>query len=109
MKIEDPAKVAAEAAARAAQRPAPKANPDAGKTKAAPKKTSVVDQVAKAAGVTKKPAAKKTESTTVKKATSASGASSEAPVKKPATEAGSEPVKKFKKKGIVIFKGNAND
>ncbi|WP_026652585.1 Tex family protein [Butyrivibrio proteoclasticus] len=103
MKIEDPAKVAAEAAQRAAQRPAPKANPDAGKTKAAPKKTSVVDQVAKAAGVTKKPAAKKTEGTTAAK--KPASASSETPVKKPA----SEPVKKFKKKGIVIFKGNAND
>ncbi|MCR4757925.1 MAG: RNA-binding transcriptional accessory protein [Butyrivibrio sp.] len=91
MKIGDPAKVAAEAAARAAQRPASKVVKE--EKKAAPKKTSVVDQVAKAAGVTKKAA----------------------PAKKPATKAAapaeSKPAapKTFKKKGIVIFRGNANE
>ena len=100
MKIEDPAKVAAEAAAKAASRPAPKAAPEASKTKAAPKKTSVVDQVAKAAGVTKKPAAPK-------KTASSTASTSAAPKKAETSTA--EPVKKFKKKGIVIFKGNAND
>ena len=98
MKIGDPAKVAAEAAAKAATRPAPKA--ETVEKKVAPKKTSVVAQVAEASGVTKKAAPKKT-------------ASKPAPAKeaqvsqdsKPATE----PVKKFKKKGIVIFRGNANE
>ncbi|MBR1642229.1 MAG: RNA-binding transcriptional accessory protein [Butyrivibrio sp.] len=100
MKIGDPAKVAAEAAAKAAQRLAPKAAP-APEKKAAPKKTSVVQQVAEASGVTKKPAVKKAEP---KPAVDAEAA------KRPAGDvASSEAPKKFKKKGIVIFRGNAND
>ena len=68
MKIQDPAKVAAEAAAKAANRPAPKTGADAGAGKAAakPKKTSVVQQVADAAGVVKKPAAPKAAPKAVK-------------------------------------------
>ena len=124
MKLQDPAKVAAEAAAKAAQRPAPKATP-APEKKAAPKRTSVVDQVAAAAGVTKKPAAKKAAAP---KASAPAGAAEATPkaattaegekkvvrkvVKKPASTDGAattEAPKKFKKKGIVIFKGNANE
>ncbi|MCR5670863.1 MAG: helix-hairpin-helix domain-containing protein [Butyrivibrio sp.] len=96
MKLRDPAQVAAEAAAKVAQRPAPKAAP-ATEKKAAPKKTSVVQQVAEAAGVTKKPAVKKATTTAVKKTPAATGEA------KPAAP------KTFKKKGIVIFRGNAND
>ncbi|MBQ6589775.1 MAG: RNA-binding transcriptional accessory protein [Butyrivibrio sp.] len=102
MKLGDPAKVAAEAAAKAATRPAPKA--ETSEKKAAPKKTSVVAQVAEAAGVTKKPAAPKKAAP--KKEAVAKPA--EKPAEKPAA-ASAEPVKKFKKKGIVIFKGNANE
>ncbi|MBE5824395.1 MAG: RNA-binding transcriptional accessory protein [Butyrivibrio sp.] len=102
MKLGDPAKVAAEAAAKAAQRPAPKAAP-APEKKAAPKKTSVVQQVAEASGVTKKPAVKKAASATA-------GAVDTGVAKRPAGDAASsEAPKKFKKKGIVIFRGNAND
>ncbi|SFC20196.1 Tex-like N-terminal domain-containing protein [Butyrivibrio sp. YAB3001] len=104
MKLGDPAKIAAEAAAKAATRPTPKAEKE--EKKAAPKRASVVAQVAEAAGVAKKPAApKKTE--TPKKA---EAPKSDAAVKKaPAEEKKAEPVKKLKKKGIVIFKGNANE
>ncbi len=102
MKLGDPAKVAAEAAAKAATRPAPKA--ETSDKKVAPKKTSVVAQVAEAAGVTKKPAAPK--KVAPKKEAVAKPA--EKPAEKPAA-ASAEPVKKFKKKGIVIFKGNANE
>ena len=105
MKIQDPAKVAAEAAAKAAERPAPKVKAEE-KAKPAPKKTSVVDQVAKAAGVTKKaapakkPVAPKAPATTTATATKTEASKSTATAEAP---------KKFKKKGIVIFKGNAND
>ncbi len=117
MKLGDPAKVAAEAAAKAASRPAPKVEKE--EKKAAPKRTSVVQQVADAAGVTKKSSAPKKAapkaaeaktmtSSEVKKAVKpAATDSSAAADKKPAS--GAEPVKKFKKKGIVIFKGNANE
>ena len=116
MKLQDPAKVAAEAAAKAAQRPAPKAAPSAEK-KAALKKTSVVAQVAAASGVTRKPAAPKPAAEKKVAAPKAAEGSSEPKpvkkvVKKPATAEGAastETPKKFKKKGIVIFKGNAND
>jgi uncharacterized protein len=179
MKLQDPAKVAAEAAAKAAQRPAPKAQAagDAGAAKAAVKRTSVVDQLAKEAGITKKPAAKKTAASgdagtatrklaadaSVKKAaadsdvrpgaatssarradgpapdarpgaatSSARRADGPAPDARPGAAtssarrpdapatssarrpegdgaASAEAPKKFKKKGIVIFRGNAND
>ncbi len=111
MKLQDPAKVAAEAAAKAATRPAPKAAP-APEKKAAPKRVSVVDQVAKEAGVTRKapskPAVEKKPAATpaAKPAAEKKAAS---PAAKPADAATSEAPKKFKKKGIVIFKGNAND
>ncbi|WP_035784325.1 Tex family protein [Butyrivibrio sp. MC2021] len=116
MKLQDPAKVAAEAAAKAAQRPAPKAAPAAEK-KAAPKKTSVVAQVAAASGVTKKPAAPKAAPAQKVAAPKTAEASAEPKpvkkvVKKPVSADGAataETPKKFKKKGIVIFKGNAND
>ncbi len=118
MKIGDPAKVAAEAAAKAATRPAPK--PVKEEKKAAPKRTSVVDQVAKEAGVTRKapakpaskPAAEKSAEAPKTSATAgtakAAGTVKTAGAAKPA-EGASEAPKKFKKKGIVIFKGNAND
>ncbi len=140
MKLQDPAKVAAEAAAKAAQRPAPKQAPKEDK-KAAPKRTSVVQQVAEAAGVTKKPAAKKAAATTksasegivtasgagsATKKTAASGVGSATKTVRPAASssetgsaatstdgtaktASSAAPKTFKKKGIVIFRGNAND
>lgn len=104
MKIGDPAKVAAEAAQRAAERPAPKAVKE--EKKAAPKKTSVVDQVAKAAGVTKKPA-----TSAPKKAAAPKVAPKPAPKTEAASTSEAKPVapKTFKKKGIVIFRGNANE
>nr|WP_297769919.1 Tex-like N-terminal domain-containing protein [uncultured Butyrivibrio sp.] len=101
MKLGDPAKIAAEAAAKAATRPAPKQEQT--EKKAAPKRTSVVAQVAEASGVSKKPV--------VRKAAPKKDVAQEAPkapAKKPEATA-TEPVKKFKKKGIVIFKGNANE
>ena len=102
MKIQDPAKVAAEAAANAAKRAetAPKAAPQAtaNKTGTATRKASVVQQIADAAGVVKKPAVKKT----VSKAVTEKAAACE-------KTAVAETPKKFKKKGIVIFKGNANE
>ena len=122
MKIQDPAKVAAEAAANAAKRAemAPKAAPQAtaNKTGAASRKASVVQQIADAAGVAKKPAVKKTVSKAVtEKAALAGEKTAAAPVKKTApsaksstaSSAAAEAPKKFKKKGIVIFKGNANE
>ena len=122
MKLQDPAKVAAEAAAKAATRPAPKAAPEASKALAAkPKKTSVVQQVADAAGVVKKAAPKTAPKTAAKSSESKpapKAVSAEAPKTRPvkkATEgsdskpASTEAPKKLKKKGIVIFKGNANE
>ena len=102
MKLGDPAKIAAEAAARAATRPAPKTETTEKKT--APKRTSVVAQVAEAAGVSKKPAVPKKPAAPKKAVTS-----SEVKPAEKATTPSTEPVKKFKKKGIVIFKGNANE
>ncbi|MBQ6408318.1 MAG: helix-hairpin-helix domain-containing protein [Butyrivibrio sp.] len=122
MKIQDPAKVAAEAAAKAASRPAQKAAGDgasksAGKSSdaakassdgAAKKRVSVVQQVADAAGVVKKPAAPKSPA----KSVAGDGVKS-SPAKAPAADgaksATAEAPKKLKKKGIVIFKGNANE
>lgn len=122
MKIQDPAKVAAEAAAKAASRPAQKAAGDgasksagkssdaakAGSDGAAKKRVSVVQQVADAAGVVKKPAAPKSPA----KSVAGDGVKS-SPAKAPAADgakpATAEAPKKLKKKGIVIFKGNANE
>lgn len=128
MKLQDPAKVAAEAAANAAKRasqaPAKTASAD-GDAKKATKRVSVVDQMAKEAGITRKPAAKKTPATS-----SARRADGPAPDARPgaatssarrpegsntaaksasATASADAKPKTFKKKGIVIFKGNAND
>ena len=128
MKIQDPAKVAAEAAANAAKRAeaAPKAAPQAtaNKTGTATRKASVVQQIADAAGVVKKPAVKKTVSKAVTEKAAAGEKTATAPAKKvslagektattPAksstASSPAEAPKKFKKKGIVIFKGNANE
>ncbi len=118
MKLQDPAKVAAEAAAKAEKRPAPKAAAAApAGTGKAVKKTSVVQQVADATGVTKKPALRKAEpkedvkaETKVKAATAAKAEPrpKAAPPKADAAGAPEKP-RTFKKKGIVIFRGNAND
>ena len=129
MKIQDPAKVAAEAAANAAKRAemAPKSAPQAtaNKTGTATKKASVVQQIADAAGVVKKPAVKKTVSKAVtekaalagektatapaKKVSLAGEKTATTPAKSSTASSPAEAPKKFKKKGIVIFKGNANE
>ncbi len=131
MKLRDPAQVAAEAAEKAAKRPAQEA------AKAAERKARDEEarKAAKAAAparksVVKKTTVKKTETSasTAKTAGSAEAAAKTAKsvageasgsVKKaagkpatataPATGDAPAPAKKFKKKGIVIFKGNAND
>ena len=118
MKLRDPAQVAAEAAERAAKRPAQEA------AKAAERKArdEEAKKAAKAAAparksVVKKTTVKKTE-TSASAAKSAAGetsatakkaASKPATATAPATGDAPAPAKKFKKKGIVIFKGNAND
>ncbi len=127
MKLQDPAKVAAEAADNAAKRAsqAPAKTAADGDAKKATKRVSVVDQMAKEAGITRKPAAKKTPATS-----SARRADGPAPDARPgaatssarrpessntaaksasATASADAKPKTFKKKGIVIFKGNAND
>ena len=162
MKIQDPAKVAAEAAAKAAERGKGGAGKSGGASgasgsgkstgsgdaaKAAAKKVSVVDQLAKEAGIKRTAPAKKAASagegaakstgaatSSARRPASASGdapatssarrpapASGDAPAtssaRRPApsasadaaASAGDAAPKKFKKKGIVIFKGNAND
>ena len=112
MKLRDPAQVAAEAAENAAKRPAQEA------AKAAERKAR--DEEAKKAAKAAAPARKSVvKRTTVKKAETSTNANKSASgttatVAKKATtsatsDAGAAPVKKFKKKGIVIFKGNAND
>ncbi len=120
MKLQDPAKVAAEAAAKAEKRPAPKAAPASpsgtGKTV---KKTSVVQQVADATGVTKKPAPRKPEPKEAAKSEHRAKpehavkaepkTSPAAPAPKADAAGASEKPRTFKKKGIVIFRGNAND
>ena len=148
MKIQDPAKVAAEAAAKAAERGksgagaagsgkasgasagSAKASGASG-TAAAAKRVSVVDQLAKEAGIKRTAPAKKAtgEGSAAKSADKPATSSARRPASAtgdaPATSsarrpapsasadstasAGTEAPKKFKKKGIVIFKGNAND
>ncbi|WP_024865463.1 Tex family protein [Butyrivibrio sp. FCS014] len=127
MKLQDPAKVAAEAAANAAKRAsqAPAKTAADGDAKKATKRVSVVDQMAKEAGITRKPAAKKTPATSSARradgpapdarpgaATSSArrpeGSSAAAKSASATASADAKP-KTFKKKGIVIFKGNAND
>ena len=131
MKLRDPAQVAAEAAEKAAKRPAQEA------AKAAERKARDEEarKAAKAAAparksVVKKTTVKKTETsastaktagsaeTATKTAKSVAGEASGSVKKaagKPATATATAtgdapaPAKKFKKKGIVIFKGNAND
>lgn len=117
MKIGDPAKVAAEAeakraargeeqAAKAAARKAAEAEAKAAKAAARAARPTVVKTSAsgavKAAGST---AAKKTSTGS----TAGGAASGAAKAANSAAGADAAPVKKFKKKGIVIFKGNAND
>ena len=148
MKIQDPAKVAAEAAAKAAERGKSGAGaagsgkasgasagsakaPGASGTAAAAKRVSVVDQLAKEAGIKRTAPAKKAtgEGSAAKSADKPATSSARRPASAtgdaPATSsarrpapsasadstasAGTEAPKKFKKKGIVIFKGNAND
>ena len=167
MKLQDPAKVAAEAAANAAKRAAAggsgsgKSGSASGKGdaagtgasgKTAAKRVSVVDQLAKEAGITRKPAAKKPasaksaegadpkpgaatssarrpapETSSARRPESAGGvpvdarpgaATSSARRPAPSGDGAAKPAsakpadaapKTFKKKGIVIFKGNAND
>ena len=146
MKIQDPAKVAAEAAAKAAERGKSGAGAagsgkasgaSAGSAKAsgasgtAAKRVSVVDQLAKEAGIKRTAPAKKAtgEGSAAKSADKPATSSARRPASAtgdaPATSsarrpapsasadstasAGAEAPKKFKKKGIVIFKGNAND
>nr|WP_022766278.1 Tex family protein [Butyrivibrio sp. XPD2006] len=161
MKIQDPAKVAAEAAAKAAERGKSGAGKSgasgasgSGKSagsgdaaKAAAKKVSVVDQLAKEAGIKRTAPAKKAASAgegAAVKSTGAATSSARRPAnadvpatssaRRPASASGDAPAtsstrrpvsssgdapaaasagdaapKKFKKKGIVIFKGNAND
>ena len=112
MKLRNPAQVAAEAAENAAKRPAQEA------AKAAERKAR--DEEAKKAAKAAAPARKSVvKRTTVKKAETSTNAAKSASgttttVAKKATtsatsDAGAAPAKKFKKKGIVIFKGNAND
>lgn len=103
MKIRDAAQVAAEAEAQRAARGAQNAA-KAAQVKAKDEEAKATKKAAKAASpvkrtVTKKATVTKTEG--AKTATSSATASSSAD--------GAAPVKKFKKKGIVIFKGNAND
>ena len=109
MKIGDPAKVAAEAAAKAAQRASKPASA------ASPAKTTG-SSAAKAPA--KKSASTAAPKKTVSKAASSADAAAKPAASKPATSAApapaastsdAAPVKKLKKKGIVIFKGNAND
>ena len=119
MKLQDPAKVAAEAAAKAATRPAPKKDAAAEAKKAAPKKMSVVDQLAKEAGVVRKPAPASKSAGASKPVSAPKAVNSAKPSAAPKTDTAKAPVKKtegaleapkkLKKKGIVIFKGNAND
>ncbi len=163
MKIQDPAKVAAEAAAKAVERGKGGAGKSGGASgasgsgkstgsgdaaKVAAKKVSVVDQLAKEAGIKRTAPAKKAApagegaaakstgaaTSSARRQASASGdapatssarrpapASGDAPAtssaRRPApsasadsaASAGDAAPKKFKKKGIVIFKGNAND
>ena len=121
MKLQDPAKVAAEAAARAATRPAPKAQPQA-TAASKPKKVSVVQQVAEASGAVRKPAAKRSEPQKEAEPKKEAALKKEADVKREAPKRPAAPrsemaakgeeataPRTFKKKGIVIFKGNAND
>ncbi|MBR1670541.1 MAG: RNA-binding transcriptional accessory protein [Butyrivibrio sp.] len=129
MKLQDPAKVAAEAAAKAAQRskaPSPRAENAKLSGSSSQKRTSVIRQVADAAGVDLKAAAAKTaapRTATPGSEKTKSAASESAPVKRAPSEsaapkaeeavgaakAPADAPKKFKKKGIVIFRGNAND
>ncbi|MCR4996593.1 MAG: S1 RNA-binding domain-containing protein, partial [Butyrivibrio sp.] len=114
MKIRDAAQVAAEAEAQRAARGAQNAA-KAAQAKAKDEEAKVTKKAAKAASpvkrtVTKKATVAKAEGAkkaTVTKTEGAKTATSSATASSSAD--GAAPVKKFKKKGIVIFKGNAND
>ena len=103
MKIRDAAQVAAEAEAQRAARGAQNAA-KAAQAKAKDEEAKATKKAAKAASPVKRTVTKKA---TVSKAEGAKTATSSATVSSSAD--GAAPVKKFKKKGIVIFKGNAND
>ncbi|MBR4358478.1 MAG: RNA-binding transcriptional accessory protein [Butyrivibrio sp.] len=104
MKIRDAAQVAAEAEAQRAARGAHNVA-KAAQAKAKDEEAKATKKAAKAASPVKRTVTKKATVTkaegAAKTATSSATASSSAD--------GAAPVKKFKKKGIVIFKGNAND
>ena len=106
MKIGDPAKVAAEAAANAAKKPQ-SAAPKKAQEQTQTRRPSVVQQVAAASGTVKKAPVKKAAPKAEKSDSTASQVTKAQ--EKPLGSAASEPPKKFKKKGIVIFKGNANE
>ncbi|MBO4456944.1 MAG: helix-hairpin-helix domain-containing protein [Butyrivibrio sp.] len=127
MKLRDPAKVAAEAEAQRAARGAQE-TARAAERKAKDEEAKAAKKAAKAASpvkrtVVKKSTVKKTDiasstansasveaSGAVKKTTSNSASAVKTASSAAATSAdGAAPAKKFKKKGIVIFKGNAND
>lgn len=103
MKIRDAAQVAAEAEAQRAARGAQNAA-KAAQAKAKDEEAKATKKAAKAASPVKRTVTKKA---TVTKTEGAKTATSSATVSSSAD--GAAPVKKFKKKGIVIFKGNAND
>ena len=103
MKIRDAAQVAAEAEAQRAARGAQNAA-KAAQAKAKDEEAKATKKAAKAASPVKRTVTKKA---TVAKAEGAKTATSSATASSSAD--GAAPVKKFKKKGIVIFKGNAND
>ena len=91
MKIGDPARVAAEAEAKRSARSAADAA-RAAERKAREEEAKAAKKAARAAAPVKRTVTKSASSTTASKAAD-----------------GAAPVKKLKKKGIVIFKGNAND
>lgn len=103
MKIGDPAKVAAEAEAKRAARGEEQA------AKAAARKAAEAEaKAAKAAARAARPTVVKTSASGATK-TASGAASGTTKAANSAAGADAAPVKKFKKKGIVIFKGNAND
>ena len=105
MKIGDPARVAAEAEAKRAARGAAEAARSA-ERKAREEEAKAAKKAARAASPVKRTVTKSASSSATKSAT---GAAKPASSTATATADGAAPAKKFKKKGIVIFKGNAND
>ncbi|RKM57787.1 RNA-binding transcriptional accessory protein [Butyrivibrio sp. XB500-5] len=127
MKIGDPARVAAEAEAKRAARGAAEAARSA-ERKAREEEAKAAKKAARAASPVKRTMTKsassaaktatgaaKTAASSSASATKSTAVTTTASASKPAsstataTAGGAAPAKKFKKKGIVIFKGNAND